>query len=199
MEVQLPGSQDADVVDPPFGVPANLDIYGTMNTADRSIALLDIALRRRFEFQEMEPEYELIQERVPGISLQLLLRRINDRLEYFLDRDHRIGHAYLMSVQHLTDLRRAFRLKIIPLLQEYFFDDLSRVATVLATTPTAAPFVRRQPVAYSLLFAGNRNEGVPAEQHRYVVMPEASWTEATFAGVYQNATTQSEDEGSGEL
>jgi 5-methylcytosine-specific restriction protein B len=199
MEVHLPGSESSDVADPPFGVPANLDIYGTMNTADRSIALLDIALRRRFEFQEMEPEYELIKERVPGVSLQGLLRRINDRLEYFLDRDHRIGHAYLMSVQHLTDLRRAFRLKIIPLLQEYFFDDLSRVAAVLATAPTAAPFVKRETVAYSQLFAGTRIEGVPAEQYRYVVMPEPSWTEASFAGVYESASTQPEDEGSGEL
>lgn len=199
MEVQLPGSEAAEVVDPPFGVPANLDIYATMNTADRSIALLDIALRRRFDFKELEPEYELIQERVPGISLQRLMRRINDRLEYFLDRDHRIGHAYLMPVQHLTDLRKAFRLKIIPLLQEYFFDDLSRVAAVLATDPTSPPFVEQERLAYEDLFPGARREGVPAEQNRYVVTPETSWTEATFVGIYEQHAPGAAGEDQAEL
>jgi 5-methylcytosine-specific restriction protein B len=86
MAVQLPGDGAGDVMEPPFGVPANLDLYGTMNTADRSIALLDIALRRRFEFEEMEPNYTLFSPSVEGVDVGALLRQINDRLEYLLGR-----------------------------------------------------------------------------------------------------------------
>jgi 5-methylcytosine-specific restriction enzyme B len=130
MAVQLPGGDDSEVAERPFGVPKNLDIYGTMNTADRSIALLDVALRRRFQFDERVPDYTTLPSAVDGIDLGKLLRRINDRLEYLLDRDHRIGHAYLMRANRLPDVQEAFAKQVIPLLQEYFFDDFSRVALV---------------------------------------------------------------------
>jgi 5-methylcytosine-specific restriction protein B len=184
MAVQLPGGEGTDFTELPFGVPVNLDIYGTMNTADRSIALLDVALRRRFEFQEMEPDYRLLNMRVGEVHLGELLERINNRLEYLLDRDHRIGHAYLMHVTSLESLRRRFRAQIIPLLQEYFFDDLGRVATVLATTPEAPPFVIRVPLSYADLFVGDPLEGTPAERSTYVVTDEKSWTENSFRGIY---------------
>lgn len=189
MVVQLPGGEGAESADPPFGVPANLDIFGTMNTADRSIALLDIALRRRFEFRELEPDYTHIDKEVATVHLGRLLRRINDRLEFLLDRDHRIGHAYLMSVQHLTDLRAAFRLKVIPLLQEYFFDDFSKVASVLATSPDAPPFLEREALAFDALFPGPRSGGLARTRDRYVITDEPTWTEATFRGIYESGPT----------
>ncbi len=192
MLVQLPGGDGADVTEPPFGVPANLDIYGTMNTADRSIALLDVALRRRFEFQEMEPNYEVIDRYIGSVHLGNLLKRINDRLEYLLDRDHRIGHAYLMAATSLADLRRIFRVQIIPLLQEYFFDDLSRVAMVLATGQSAAPFIGRELLPYSSLFPGSPAHGTVAERAKYVVTVDDSWTEDSFSGVYSSAVASAE-------
>lgn len=114
-----------------FGVPKNLSIIGTMNTADRSIALVDIALRRRFKFKEMMPEYDLIPENIEGVNARSLLKTINQRIEYLYDRDHVIGHAYLMKVTSLDDLRLAFLNKIIPLLQEYFYGDWKKVCLVL--------------------------------------------------------------------
>jgi 5-methylcytosine-specific restriction protein B len=188
MAVHLPGDEEADTVERPFGVPRNLDIYGTMNTADRSIALLDVALRRRFRFEEREPRHDLaaMGREVDGVHLGLLLRRLNERLEYLLDRDHRIGHAYLMHAQSLDDLRDVFERQIVPLMQEYFFDDFSRVALVLSTS--GAPFVAEQPVEFSSLFAGPRGDGVPVRRERFVVTPRIDWTADSFRGLYSPTT-----------
>lgn len=120
----LPYSQDR------FGIPANLYVLGTMNTADRSIALLDVALRRRFSFQEMGPQYEVLGH-VDGVDLAQLLRVINERIEYLFDRDHLIGQAYLLDVSTHADLCATFRDRIIPLLQEYFYDDWRKIQLVL--------------------------------------------------------------------
>jgi 5-methylcytosine-specific restriction protein B len=187
MEVQLPGSSDADTPDPPFGVPTNLDIFGTMNTADRSIALLDIALRRRFEFKEMEPTYSTIDLTVESVHLGRMLQQINDRLEFLLDREHRIGHAYLMGVTSLAELQAVFASRIIPLLEEYFFDDFSRVALVLETSASDAPFLIKQKFSYAALFGTARSEGAPLERWRHVVAPPETWTAATFRGLYDLA------------
>ena len=116
-----------------FGVPDNLYIIGTMNTADRSIQLLDTALRRRFEFIEMMPDadHSLIPENVKGIALREMLRKMNERITLLLDREHQIGHTYLFGADTVEKLSKAFQTKIFPLLQEYFFDDWSKIRAVL--------------------------------------------------------------------
>ena len=113
-----------------FGVPPNLYVVGTMNTADRSIALMDTALRRRFCFREMAPRLDLLQTDVGGINLQALLAAMNSRIEGLFDRDHVLGHTYLMGVGSFEDLVDRFRSQLIPLLQEYFFEDWRRIQEV---------------------------------------------------------------------
>lgn len=114
-----------------FGVPNNLFILGTMNSADKSIALVDTALRRRFEFIEYAADQTLLSNNVEGINLQELLKTINSRIEILLDKDHKIGHAYLINVESKNQLCEAFRNRIIPLLEEYFFGDYEKIQLVL--------------------------------------------------------------------
>ena len=127
--VILPYSKDEE----PFGVPNNLYIIGTMNTADRSIALLDTALRRRFDFVEMmpEPNHPLINANIEGVDCRKLLSVVNKRITTLLDREHQIGHSYFIGINSMEELARAFQTKIIPLLQEYFYDDWERIYLVL--------------------------------------------------------------------
>lgn len=126
LEVTLPYSKEK------FGVPSNLYIIGTMNTADRSVEALDTALRRRFSFVEMMPNYEVLKDiNIEGISLATVLKTINDRVEVLLDRDHSIGHSYFINVNSLEDLKDTFQNNIIPLIQEYFYNDYEKMVLVL--------------------------------------------------------------------
>ena len=128
LEVILPYSKEK------FGVPSNLFIIGTMNTADRSVEALDTALRRRFSFIEMMPEYEKLDE-IDFVDFNLgeVLITINQRIEALLDRDHTIGHSYFINIKpnDTEALKEAFQNKIIPLLQEYFYHDYEKIALIL--------------------------------------------------------------------
>lgn len=114
-----------------FGVPGNLYIIGTMNTADRSVEALDTALRRRFSFEAMLPDTTKISESPAGIDLSQMLTVINARLETLLSKDHTIGHAWLMNIDSIEKLQAAFKNKIMPLLQEFFYNDYAKIGLVL--------------------------------------------------------------------
>jgi len=131
LRARLPHSGDD------FGVPPNVYVIGTMNTADRSIAFLDTALRRRFEFEEMMPDSNVLRDLVGqagvigDVDVAALLDRVNERVDLLYDRDHQIGHAYFIGVETLEDLRHVFVKKVIPLLREYFYGDWERLCHVL--------------------------------------------------------------------
>ena len=135
LKVTLPYSKQE------FGVPGNLDIIGTMNTADRSVEALDTALRRRFSFEEILPQPELVSEvlgdksNFGGVSLKGVLETINYRIEKLIDRDHAIGHAYFLKLKDVEDYKAGlvsvFCDNIIPLLQEYFYNDYPKIGLVL--------------------------------------------------------------------
>lgn len=146
LSVTLPYSKEE------FSVPSNVYIIGTMNSSDRSLTGLDIALRRRFTFVEMPPKPELLDDVViDGLNIGKLLKVINQRIEVLLDRDHCIGHANFMSLKQqptLESLAHIFKQKIIPQLQEYFFDDWAKINMVL----NANGMLKPQSVERSLLF-----------------------------------------------
>ena len=113
-----------------FGVPSNLYIIGTMNTSDRSIAALDVAIRRRFKFFPMRPETELVTD-VQGIRLNSIFEKMNRKIEILLDEDHMIGHSYLMNCKNIADVKDTWFNNIMPLLNEYFYGDWDKLQLVL--------------------------------------------------------------------
>ncbi len=141
LEVTLPYSKEK------FGVPPNFYIIGTMNTADRSIESLDTALRRRFTFKEIEPLPEIIltygksKGNIENIDIVKMLQIINERIEKLIDKDHKIGHSYFLDVENIADLQLAFKDKLIPLLEEYFFGDYGKIGLILGTS-----FIKKQDI-----------------------------------------------------
>lgn len=142
-----------------FSLPNNLYIIGTMNTSDKSIAQIDIALRRRFIFEEMMPDYDVLDE-IDGIELDKLLIAINERIEFLLDRDHLIGHAYFVNCDSYSDIINVVINKIIPLLQEYFYGDNERVGMILGgigLSKNDKSIVYREEKSAEKIFKGFKN------------------------------------------
>jgi len=134
LTVQLPYSQEV------FAVPGNLYLIGTMNTADKSIALVDVALRRRFQFVELNPNFNYCQS-LPD-DLQSVMETINQRIMIRKDRDHRIGHAYFMDVDSEESFDEVMKRKIIPLLSEYFYNDWDGLRFVLGENESNTGLIR---------------------------------------------------------
>lgn len=155
VKVRLAYSQE------PFGVPSNVYIVGTMNTADRSIALLDTAIRRRFDFVEMLPRPDLFHDVfVEGVSIEELLTTLNKRVEILCDREHTIGHAYFMSLKDDPSVARLgsiFKNSIVPLLQEYFYGDYQKMRWVLGdyNKEPDEQFVKALAIDYKKTFGEN--------------------------------------------
>ncbi len=183
LEAVLPYSKER------FSVPDNVHLIGTMNTADRSLAGLDIALRRRFEFIEMPPRPELLSGVVvAGVDLQTLLATMNRRIEVLLDRDHMLGHAYFMALQNgddLASLATVFRNQVLPLLQEYFFEDWQRIAWVLNDhrKPVGCRFVVPPPYSAEVLFGTGAE--VPSEAKLWRLDPRAFDRPESYAGIIE--------------
>jgi 5-methylcytosine-specific restriction enzyme B len=128
IKVRLPYSQKE------FSLPSNLYIVGTMNTADRSIAVLDTALRRRFYFKEVEPSVEVIKSeysQIEDLDLAILFETLNSKITNKLDRDHRLGHSYFLEVFSMAEFRIKWYYQIIPLLMEYFYNDPESIAAII--------------------------------------------------------------------
>ena len=197
-----------------FSVPANVDIIGTMNTADRSLALLDTALRRRFDFVPLLPDTRAL--KVPDelhsaplaglvvttdageIDVRQMLERINERIEVLYDRDHCIGHAYFTHLKDIADqekrfnaLAHTFRNRVLPLLEEYFFEDWRKIRLVLGDNqkPDAAQFITESDAheqALNDLFGDDHGLDSYTTQRRHQLQASAFANPAAYLGVYQS-------------
>lgn len=173
-----------------FTVPKNVYILGTMNTADRSIAMMDTALRRRFDFVPMAPQPELLPDNVEGVDVSEMLRTMNERIEWLYDADHAIGHALFWTLHEkekctLSELSRIFRKKIIPQLQEYFHDDYGKVRLVLGESP----MIECEPKPRDGLFPGADGLDLPEAIYRVAKADKAVWNDtSTYKKIYEKVT-----------
>ncbi|MCK8094566.1 AAA family ATPase [Pseudoalteromonas sp. 1CM17D] len=217
IEVTLPYSGDK------FSVPDNLYIIGTMNTADRSLALMDTALRRRFDFIEMMPDYNVLHNEEGSsfkvesdgfeIDLARLLETMNKRIAALYDREHQLGHAFLMPVvkaiaagddeKALHELKSCFQNKIIPLLAEYFFEDWQKIRLVVGDNqkPEAYQLINQSDVDFDALFGDTEDVGDVADEvqdFRLIKSDSERWTDPlTYIGIYSagSLTFSNQDEG----
>lgn len=177
-----------------FSIPPNLYIIGTMNTADRSVEALDTALRRRFSFIAKQPEPKKLIITEDGVNLPSMLQALNTRLEILKDNDHTIGHAWLMNVNNLDQLQLLFGNKILPLLQEYFYNDYEKLGLVLGDA-----FFEIYEQVDSKIFAsfsgGNGLAGQYDQSLQYKLKPVNKLTVEDFQTLYisNNQTVTSEE------
>ena len=161
-----------------FSVPNNVYIIGTMNTADRSVEALDTALRRRFSFVEMQPNPDIL-SKVGEVDLSKLLKTINQRIELLIDKDHQIGHSYFIGIEDLDGLKRTFKDKIIPLLEEYFYGDFGKIGLVLG-----GEFIKLadNQVAFPKNFTYENN--FSEDKKIYHITSSKDWDEKVFKSIY---------------
>lgn len=163
----------------PFSVPSNVYILGTMNTADRSIALLDTALRRRFQFIEMMPDSGVLRkihaDKVEDLDVAAVLDKINERVIFLYDREHTIGHAFFTGLKDdatLAKLQSIFEKSVIPLLQEYFYEDYQKIQLVLgdnAKSDDNLKFILNEKVVAKNIFKGNVEDVIDLPEKRYSI------------------------------
>ena len=161
-----------------FSVPSNVYLLGTMNTADRSIALMDTALRRRFSFEELMPDADVLRkigaDKVDDLDVAEMLEKINERITFLYDREHTIGHAFFTRLKDeptIAALSAIFKKSVLPLLQEYFYEDYQKIQLVLgdnAKTDDALKFVKDEKVNIRQIFKGNADELIDIEK-RYTI------------------------------
>lgn len=162
-----------------FSVPSNVYILGTMNTADRSIALMDTALRRRFQFIEMMPDSDVLRkihaDKVEDLDVVAMLDKINERITFLYDREHTIGHAFFTGLKDdasLVKLQSIFEKSVIPLLQEYFYEDYQKIQLVLgdnAKSDDRLKFILDEKVVAKNIFKGNVEDVIDLPEKRYSI------------------------------
>ena len=195
LKVTLPYSKQE------FTVPDNVDLIGTMNTADRTLALLDIALRRRFDFIKFLPKPEELgviktfyKDGEINISLHKLLETINKRIETLYDVDHTIGHAYFIKIKDMDpknqfeELIRIFKNNIIPLLEDYFFEDPRKMRLVLGDNQKLKELqfihINDADQRIQRLFGGDNDLSQDAIRSTYSINDDAFDNPEAFVGIY---------------
>jgi hypothetical protein len=166
-----------------FSIPSNVYILGTMNTADKSISLMDTALRRRFRFVEMMPDVEVLRQigadKVDTLDVAFMLEKINERIAYLYDREHTIGHAFFTKLKNnltLETLESIFRESVIPLLQEYFYEDYEKIQFVLGDngkSESKYKFVIDESLKIKEVFKGDAIDTIDLPEKRYQINDEA--------------------------
>ena len=166
-----------------FSIPSNVYILGTMNTADRSIALMDTALRRRFQFEEMMPDADVLRaigaDHVEDLDVAAMLEKINERITFLYDREHTIGHAFFTKLADsptIETLQSIFEKSVIPLLQEYFYEDYQKIQLVLGDNGKTDPslkFILDETVKVKDIFKGNADDVIDLPEKKYSINKEA--------------------------
>lgn len=181
-----------------FSVPGNVYIIGTMNTADRSIALMDTALRRRFKFVEMMPDSNVLAslgadkiiEGDTELDVARMLDTINTRIEYLYDREHTIGHAFFLGLKDepaVSRLAGIFKNSVLPLLQEYFYEDYSKIMLVLGDNGKSDPahrFILEKEIKANLIFRGDTSD-IDLPEYAYEIQYEAFDDIMSYIEIYE--------------
>lgn len=192
ISVKLPYSQEL------FSVPNNVYIIGTMNTADRSISLMDTALRRRFHFVEMMPDEKVLKDisikdkegKDSGIDMQEMVKKINERIEILYDREHTIGHALflgLVETPTVEKLASIFKKSIIPLLQEYFYEDYQKIQLILGDNGKKVDsnkFICDKEIKIRKIFNGDIND-IDVPNIKYSINDEAFYSIDSYLQIYE--------------